>query len=94
MLLFFLIYIGICLYKIKVRGVKNYSGYMSVEKTQSIKGIFILLVFLAILIPMLFFKTHTILFIRKFLRCLDRQWCHCLCSTQVMVLWSLSEKRG
>lgn len=45
MWLFFLIYIAVCIYKVKIVGKENKTEYMSIEKTQSIKGIFILLVF-------------------------------------------------
>lgn len=45
MWVFFLIYVVICIYKIKFYSKEKESGYMSIEKTQSIKGIFILLVF-------------------------------------------------
>lgn len=45
MLIYFLIYVIICLYGVKIIGNKNSSEYISVEKTQSIKGIFILMVF-------------------------------------------------
>ncbi len=44
MILFFLAYIATCLYGIKIQKNPN-NDYLSVENTQAIKGIFILLVF-------------------------------------------------
>ena len=46
MVLIFLLYIGLCLYGIKLH--RNFNDhYLSLENTQAIKGVFIILVFLS-----------------------------------------------
>ncbi|MBR3933211.1 MAG: hypothetical protein IKJ68_04820 [Clostridia bacterium] len=45
MIIFYIVFLFICLYKIKFKFTTGFDDYLSVNKTSSIKGIFILIVF-------------------------------------------------